>query len=181
VARSENLPLEDESVDLITACQCFHWFDFEAFFKEARRILKENGVLAVTGYSIPTIHIDQQCTENASLNSNILFDIYSTTLKPYFEMNRLYYLDSHYKDIEFPFNDVLRTNMTAKKEITAKDCIDYVKSWSGFESCFQKDRSTAEKVITHVENTFMAISNETDLSKIPLVMQTDNILILSRK
>lgn len=35
--------LEDRSVDFITVAQAFHWFDPEAFGRECRRILRENG------------------------------------------------------------------------------------------------------------------------------------------
>lgn len=40
---SSDTGLEDNSVDFITVAQAFHWFDFNKFKKECKRILKDNG------------------------------------------------------------------------------------------------------------------------------------------
>lgn len=50
---AENIPLNDNSVNVITACQAVHWFDVEKFYNEVNRILRNNGVLAVYGYHLP--------------------------------------------------------------------------------------------------------------------------------
>lgn len=42
-ATAENTTLPDQSVDLITVAQAFHWFDRERFRLECRRILKQDG------------------------------------------------------------------------------------------------------------------------------------------
>ncbi|XP_078507134.1 uncharacterized protein LOC144767607 isoform X1 [Lissotriton helveticus] len=47
VAAAEHLPFEDSSVDLITASVAAHWFNSEEFFREADRVLKPNGCLAM--------------------------------------------------------------------------------------------------------------------------------------
>jgi SAM-dependent methyltransferase len=44
---AENTGLEDGSIDLVTAAQAFHWFDRKACRKEFKRILKEEGMLAI--------------------------------------------------------------------------------------------------------------------------------------
>ena len=38
---AENTPLKDNSVDLITIAQALHWFDFDRFYSEARRVLRK--------------------------------------------------------------------------------------------------------------------------------------------
>lgn len=40
---AEDTLLADNSVDLVTAAQAFHWFDTESFKAECRRILKKDG------------------------------------------------------------------------------------------------------------------------------------------
>ena len=47
VGDAENIPLEDNSVDLITCSQAVHWFNFDNFFREVSRVLTPDGVLAV--------------------------------------------------------------------------------------------------------------------------------------
>lgn len=44
---AENTGLPDNSVDLVTAAQAFHWFDKDGFKKECKRILKPDGSVAI--------------------------------------------------------------------------------------------------------------------------------------
>ncbi len=44
---SENTTLLNNSIDLITVAQAFHWFDMEQFLIECNRILKANGYVAI--------------------------------------------------------------------------------------------------------------------------------------
>ncbi|KAI0343842.1 S-adenosyl-L-methionine-dependent methyltransferase [Trametopsis cervina] len=49
---AEELPfLQDSSVDLVSAAQAAHWFDWTKLWKEAARVLRPDGSLAVWGYS----------------------------------------------------------------------------------------------------------------------------------
>ncbi|CAF1120820.1 unnamed protein product [Didymodactylos carnosus] len=42
---AENIPLDDNTVDIITCSQAFHWFDASRALKEIRRVLKPKGLL----------------------------------------------------------------------------------------------------------------------------------------
>jgi ubiquinone/menaquinone biosynthesis C-methylase UbiE len=55
VCSAEKLPFEDKSIDVITSAQAFHWFKHDEFFKEAKRILKPNGTIAILGYAFARI------------------------------------------------------------------------------------------------------------------------------
>lgn len=46
-AAAEAMPLPSGSAGLVVACTAFHWFDREAFFAEAARILAPQGILAL--------------------------------------------------------------------------------------------------------------------------------------
>lgn len=49
---AEDLPFESGTVDLITAMTAAHWFDRPRFFKEADRVLKPGGCLALLSSSL---------------------------------------------------------------------------------------------------------------------------------
>lgn len=49
-AGAEASGLDPSSVDLITVAQAVHWFDFDRFYAEARRVLADRGVIAVWTY-----------------------------------------------------------------------------------------------------------------------------------
>ena len=50
VARAEATPFADASFDLVTAGQCWHWFDRPRAAREARRLLRPGGALVVAHY-----------------------------------------------------------------------------------------------------------------------------------
>lgn len=47
IAPAEQTSLENESVEVVTSFQAFHWFDFKESLKEFNRILKPQGKLAL--------------------------------------------------------------------------------------------------------------------------------------
>jgi SAM-dependent methyltransferase len=49
-ALAERLPVAAGSVSLVAAAQAFHWFDFDRFHAECRRVLVPGGVVAVWTY-----------------------------------------------------------------------------------------------------------------------------------
>ena len=46
VAPAENSGIESGAVDLIMVAQALHWFDLERLYRETRRVLRFDGVLA---------------------------------------------------------------------------------------------------------------------------------------
>ncbi|KAJ2665797.1 trans-aconitate methyltransferase 1 [Coemansia sp. RSA 1199] len=64
-ASSENLMfLNDRSVDVITVATGAHWFNPDKFVREARRVLKPSGTLAIFGYSGLAHFVDHpQCDD----------------------------------------------------------------------------------------------------------------------
>ena len=56
VAPAEHTGLESASIELVTAGQCWHWFDGGAVLSEVRRVLSDGGVLAVAHYSYLAEH-----------------------------------------------------------------------------------------------------------------------------
>lgn len=47
VARAEEMPLEPDCFDAVTVASGVHWFDQERFYKEANRVIRPDGWLAV--------------------------------------------------------------------------------------------------------------------------------------
>jgi len=51
VEKAEDTKLESNSADIVTIATAIHWVDTELFYKEVRRVLKDDGVFAVWTYS----------------------------------------------------------------------------------------------------------------------------------
>jgi SAM-dependent methyltransferase len=56
VASAENTGMDANSFDLVTAGQCWHWFDSGAAMVEMQRVLCPGGVLAIAQYSYLAEH-----------------------------------------------------------------------------------------------------------------------------
>ncbi|RWS11574.1 putative methyltransferase-like isoform X2, partial [Dinothrombium tinctorium] len=179
VSAAESLPVADASVDLLTACQCMHWFDIPAFLNEARRVLKLNGVLMVSRYTVPFLYT----TNKESIPIiNLIYDTYrSGVLQKYFNMDRLQYFDSGYAQVEFPFSDVSRRKTFMDEVVAGESCIDDVQSWSGFQILLQKEPSVAATVLADLRKNIISYFGENELSKIQLTFRREVDLVLCRK
>lgn len=120
VAPAEASPLADTSVDLITVAQALHWFDFDAFFTEVRRVLKPRGVLAVWAYGML----------NATPAVNPLVEhYYREIVGPYWPPERRF-LDDGLQTILFPFEQEPTPAIDMTMMWTQEELLGYLGTWS---------------------------------------------------
>jgi SAM-dependent methyltransferase len=121
VAPAEASGLDRASVDLITVAQALHWFDRPAFYAEARRVLRRDGVLAAWTYGHPSI--DEPRADTA------LQRFYSETVGPYWPKERAL-VDAGYRRIDFPFPEVATPTFEMETRWTLPLLLGYVATWS---------------------------------------------------
>lgn len=120
VGKAEHSGLPDESVDLVSVAQAYHWFDFENFHAEVRRVLKKNGVLAVWAYGLPVIspEIDR-----------LVRHFHDAVVGAFWQAeNRL--IESDYAAVPFPFPLVATPDFHIRKRISVAETVGLVRSWS---------------------------------------------------
>jgi ubiquinone/menaquinone biosynthesis C-methylase UbiE len=117
-AEKTNFP--DSYFDLITVAQAIHWFDFEAFYKEAKRVLKPGGIIAVIGYSL--------FKSNAKTDAVIL-KFYKDIIGPFWDEERRY-LDEKYQTIPFPFQEIECPKFEQEYRWTFNQLFGYLNTWS---------------------------------------------------
>ncbi len=117
---AESSGLETHSVDLITVAQAIHWFDFESFYEEVRRVLKPGGIVAIWCYGLSTIRpdIDQ-----------VIGHYYGDIIDDYWPPERVY-IEHHYQDIPFPFEEFVAPRFSMSKMWTLDDLLGYLDTWS---------------------------------------------------
>ena len=120
VASAYKTALLAESIDLITVAQALHWFDFDRFYKEARRVLKQNGIIAVWTYNLLTISPEVD---------NIIKFFYTDVVGEFWPPERER-VENGYEDIPFPFHRLPSPTFHMSAKWTVKQLVGYLATWS---------------------------------------------------
>ncbi|UPT66237.1 MAG: class I SAM-dependent methyltransferase [Sphingobacteriales bacterium JAD_PAG50586_3] len=121
--RAEESGFADNTFSLITVAQALHWFNFEAFNAEVKRVLKPRGIIAVWLYDVLSV--------NPAIDKHFMH-FYKVTTNPYWDAERIH-IDEHYKSIPFPFIDVEKASFVIEVEWDIKQFEGYLNTWSGVQ------------------------------------------------
>jgi len=120
VAPSEYVPIENATVDLVTVAQAVHWFDFDAFYSEVRRVARPGAVLAAASYGLARIEpgID-----------GVIDELYRGPLDQFWPPERVY-VDEGYRTIPFPFDEIEAPDFVMTARWTLDHLLGYLGTWS---------------------------------------------------
>ncbi len=120
---AEQTNFEDNSFDLITVSQALHWFRFDKFYAEVKRVAKPGSRIAVWMYALLTItpEIDE-----------LIHEYHFKTLDKYWDKERQY-VDDNYKGIPFPFEEVNCPPFQIQYEWTIEELEGYLNTWSALQ------------------------------------------------
>jgi SAM-dependent methyltransferase len=121
VAPAEASGLPAGCVDLITVSQALHWFDIDAFNREATRVLVPGGAIAVWTYQTPTV-------EPAVLGA-LFLRFARDTVGAYWPPERRLVEDG-YRAVPFPFDEVAAPPFELRAEWTLAQLAGYLRTWS---------------------------------------------------
>jgi len=122
VAGQSGLP--DRSVDLVAVAQAMHWFDFERFYAEARRVLVPGGVLAAWSYGVPQL---QGPAVNRAFQK-----FYQNVVAQWWPTERSH-VESGYRTIPFPFEELGHPPFQMLVRWPLASLLGYCRSWSAVE------------------------------------------------
>ena len=124
-SRAEETAFNTNTFDLITVGQAVHWFDFEAFYREAERVCKDGGILAVWGYRL--LRFEPRLND-------IIDRFYNETVGQFWDEERKH-IESSYKNIPFPFSEIqLQREYYISKRFTAESLAGYLGTWSAVQN-----------------------------------------------
>jgi len=126
---AERACLKSGSVDLVTVAQALHWFDFTLFYKEVKRVLKPEGVLAVWVYGLAKIS-----PEIDSIVSHFYYDV----IGQYWPPERRY-IDTEYRTLPFDFERTELREYTMELYWTADAFLGYLGTWSSVQRFIDKN------------------------------------------
>ena len=124
VQAAEQTSIAAQSIDLVTVAQAIHWFNFEGFYKEVKRVLKPQGIFAALGYGLIQV-------QDAAINT-LLQQLYFETLNGYWDAERRY-IDELYQTIPFPFQEKPVPELHLEYQWTAQQLLSYLSTWSALK------------------------------------------------
>lgn len=117
---AEEADIESSSVDLVTVAQALHWFNFEKFYSEVKRVLKKNGIIAAWSYNL--IDVDEYVNK-------ILRKYEFEIIKDYWPPERKF-IDQKYETIPFPFDNVKQSEFIMSANWTCEQLAGFLGTWS---------------------------------------------------
>jgi SAM-dependent methyltransferase len=131
VAPAEDSGLADASVDLVSIAQALHWFDFDRFYAEVRRVLKPGGIVVAWTY---------QLLRSAPAIDALLLDFYRRVLGPYWPPERKW-VDLGYRGMPFPFAALEAPTFEIRLQWTLADLLAYIGTWSATQRLIKAEDS----------------------------------------
>jgi SAM-dependent methyltransferase len=120
---AEQPAFKQGSVDLLAAAQAAHWFDHEKFYREARRILQPQGVLALWTYGLAQI---------APEVDRVVADFYAHRVGPYWPPERRY-VEGAYRDLPFPLQEIQTPPFRLNLQWDLDSLVGYIGTWSAVQ------------------------------------------------
>jgi len=128
---AEKAELEDESVDLITVAQALHWFSFEDFYREARRVSRKGGVIAAWTYGLHSTSPEVDAVTQR---------FYRDVIGRYWP-KEVKYVENRYEDIPFPFQQLDAPVFQIELQWNLRDLVGYLYTWSSVQKYMEENGS----------------------------------------
>ena len=143
VQSAEQTNFEDNFFDLVTVSQALHWFSFNEFYAEVKRVTKPGGWIAVWTYTLPSI--------SPGIDQLVHVKFYKEILGSYWDYERKF-VDEKYATIPFPFKTILCPVFEIKFEWTLDELEGYLNTWSALQKYIATNRvNPVDKLIKAIK------------------------------
>lgn len=140
VAPAEHAPLSDATVDLVMVTQALHWFDFDRFYAEVRRVCRPGGVFAATCYHSPSVGPEV----------DTVLHHWEATVGPHWPPERVW-VDAGYRTIPFPFEELAASRFELTLRSDLPRFLGYLSTWSATK---QYIKATGSDPVTEFRPAF---------------------------
>jgi hypothetical protein len=160
ICRAEETPFAENQFDLIVSATAVHWFQFDKFFKEMKRIGKNNSLFACWGYKVFR-------TNEPQLNK-LIDEFYSQKIHSYWDAERRH-VDEEYKNIPFPFKEMKNPGFATRLHWNLDELEGYLNTWSAVQHYIRLQNLNP---VTHLMSEIKSkIGNEEIEVTIPIFMR----------
>ena len=120
VAPAEQSGLADASVDAVLVAQALHWFDFDLFYAEARRVSRPGAPIVAVAYELAEIEPEIDA---------LVRRFYKGDIGPYWPPDRAH-IETGYRNIPWPFEALDYPALSMLAEWTLEHWLGYLSTWS---------------------------------------------------
>lgn len=124
VCPAESTPFAENTFDLVTVAQAYHWIKWKEFRNEVRRVCKNNAVIAVWLY--------YDHTTGDKRIDKVVRDFYENVTRPYWDYERKY-VEELYATVAFDYELLPFKNFGINVHWQREDLLGYISSWSAIQ------------------------------------------------
>jgi ubiquinone/menaquinone biosynthesis C-methylase UbiE len=124
VCPAESTPFADNTFDLVSVAQAYHWIKWDEFRKEAARVCKPEAAIAIWTYNRNKLG-DKKIDD-------AVYSFYENITKPYWDYERKY-VDELYETVEFDYELLHVKQFETILNWQREDMIGYISSWSAIQ------------------------------------------------
>lgn len=136
-ASAEDSDFEDDTFDLVTVAQALHWFDFNRFWPEVRRVSKPGALFCAWAYVWPEV--------DEALAGQVLEPIKDLVDPFWAEGNRIIMRGYRPDEIQFPFKLLETPKFSIDVDWTFEQFMDFIETWSAYKIAVA-DPEVSEKI-----------------------------------
>ena len=138
VCPAESTPFEENTFDLVTVAQAYHWIKWDEFKKEVTRVSKPDAVIAVWMYYHHT-------TGDDKIDKTVR-DFYENVTKPYWDYERKF-VEEKYAAVEFDYELLPGKPFDSILSWQREDLIGYISSWSAIQKYIKINDNSPIQII----------------------------------
>ena len=121
VAPGEQSGIASATCDLVAVAQALHWLDIDSFFREAARVARPRGLVAVWSYG--DVEVDEP--RSSSIVRHFSRSIVGSHWPP---QRRI--VDEGYRSVVMPFEEIDVPAFEMSERWTLEQLVGYVRTWS---------------------------------------------------
>ncbi|XP_040212024.1 putative methyltransferase DDB_G0268948 [Rana temporaria] len=178
VCQAEEVPVDEASVDLLTASVAAHYFTIEPFLKEVDRILKPGGCLAIFTFSL---NIEVHYKDRSEQMTQVFAEMIDS-LVPY-EHEKVQHLRNGYMEMyeTIPYPNKRRIeNIVTKIRMPLSRLLGFVQTSPMFPIFLETNPEEAKELIRTAEERFLRLMG-TSSGETEVEVWLQYVLILASK
>ena len=165
VCPAESTPFEENTFDIVTVAQAYHWLKWNKFREEVLRVCKPGAVIAVWMY--------YNNTTGDKKVDDAIHDFYENVTKKYWDYERKY-VEEKYFAVEFDYELLPVKDFKTTLEWKREDMLGYISSWSAIQKYIKVN---GHSPIPIIEEEIKKLWPEGEIKKVsfPIYLKLGNI------